>query len=65
MCVKLSLQEFDDGLNVVDILDQFLNTSSLDAEIDDVSCAGSEAFFCAVAQALSVFKCVYRLHVSY
>ena len=31
MCVKLSLEEFDDDLDVVDILDDFLQTSGLDA----------------------------------
>ena len=31
MCVKLSLEEFDDDLDVVSILDDFLKTSGLDA----------------------------------
>ena len=31
MCVKLSLEEFDDDLDVVNILDNFLKTSGLDA----------------------------------
>ena len=31
MCVKLSLEEFDDDLDVVSILDHFLKTSGLDA----------------------------------
>ena len=31
MCVKLSLEEFDDAQDVVDILDHFLKTSGLDA----------------------------------
>ena len=31
MCVKLSLEEFDDAQDVVDILDNFLKTSGLDA----------------------------------
>ena len=31
MCVKLSLEEFDDDLDVVNILDDFLKTSGLDA----------------------------------
>ena len=31
MCVKLSLEEFQDDLDVVDILDNFLKTSGLDA----------------------------------
>ena len=31
MCVKLSLEEFHDDLDVVDILEDFLKTSGLDA----------------------------------
>ena len=30
-CVKLSLEEFEDDMDVVDILDHFLKTSGLDA----------------------------------